>query len=171
VSRIIILPLLVALLSGGCSNNDFLASGPSEGSSLERTSIPVTRIGSGDLPLTFFSGVTDSTRVVIRTEVDWAAIWETIWNPQTPMPALPQVDFTREMVVVAGLGTRSSGGYSIRVDSVFQRAGQIEVVVQKTAPGAACVVTGALTQPVDAVRIPRSADPAVFTVRSTVRAC
>jgi len=169
-NRYLLLPVLVALL-GGCAVGETMLPNPAEGSAENHTPIAVTRLSSGPYPLTVSSGITDSTRVVIRDAEAWRQMWDRVWSQQTPAPALPAIDFTREMVVVVGLGTRSSGGYSIVVDGASVAGGTIEVVVQKTSPGASCVVTSALTEPVDIARLPRRSEPVRFVERHTVRAC
>jgi hypothetical protein len=170
VNRYLLLPLLVALL-GGCASGETLLPNPAEGSAGDRVAIPVTRLTSGPPPLTVSSGITDSTRVVIRDAETWRATWDRVWSRQTPAPPLPTIDFSREMVVVVGLGTRSSGGYSIVVEGASLAGGTIDVVVQKTSPGANCFVTGALSEPVDIVRVPRRSEPVRFVERHTVRTC
>jgi hypothetical protein len=87
------------------------------------------------------------------------------------VPAAPQIDFGREMVAVAALGQRPSGGFSIYVDSAYQRVGYVQVVVRKVVPGGRCVVTGALTQPVDLAGISAVNQPVQFRERSSVDDC
>ena len=89
----------------------------------------------------------------------------------TPEPALPDVDFAREMVVVAALGERRSGGYAIVLDSATGRGGTLVVHLRTRSPDARCAVTGALTQPVDAARLPRHDGPVEFRERAEVVRC
>jgi len=101
----------------------------------------------------------------------WAQAWSAIWRNHSPEPALPQIDFTQERVVVAALGQRNSGGYGILVESAAQHPDYVEVVVQKVSPGARCGTTAALTQPVDVARIPAGTLPVRFRERGTVQEC
>jgi hypothetical protein len=59
------------------------------------------------------------------------------------------------MVVVAALGQRNSGGYTIRVDSALTTIDGLTVWITTTDPGSHCLTTAALTQPVDIASLPR----------------
>jgi hypothetical protein len=150
---------------GACANPDFLLPRP------EGDVIPVTRLRVEPYTFTYNSGLTDSARIVVQDANTWAATWTAIWSRHSPQPALPTIDFSQEMLVVAALGTRSSGGYGIFVDSAYQRADHIEVVIRKVSPGSRCIVTAALSAPVDVARLPRSSQPVRYRERSVVRNC
>jgi len=119
----------------------------------------------------FFSGFTQPVRQVIASEAEWRAAWSTLYQRATPQSAAPPVDFGRETVLLAALGERSSGGYSILVDSVYAAPGETQVVVRKTSPGAGCSVIGAMTQPVDVVRVPRVSGTVTWIEKDEVRDC
>jgi hypothetical protein len=65
-------------------------------------------------------GIQDSVRLVVRDEAALREVWGRATSNQSPPPALPAVDFGREMVVVAGAG-RMTPEDQIRVDSVGVR--------------------------------------------------
>ena len=119
----------------------------------------------------FYSGVTQGQREVLRSQTEWAAFWETIYANRSPKPALPVVDFDESVVLVASLGSRSTGGYSIDVEGVYQASSGLHVVVQETSPAQSCVVTTAETQPVVAVRVPRIEGAITFVERKSLRDC
>jgi hypothetical protein len=161
------LALYVALIAGlgACTNSNFFLPEP------EGEVIPITRLRAEPYTFTYNSGLTDSARIVVQDANTWAATWTAIWRRHSPEPALPNIDFSREMLVVAALATRSSGGYSIFVDSAYQRTDHIEVVIRKVSPGSRCGVTTALTEPVDIARLPRSSQPVRYREQSVVRDC
>ena len=117
------------------------------------------------------SGIEDSTRQVVRTAAEWASVWERMHAPMGDVPAPPAVDFERSLVVVAGMGTRRSGGFGIAVDSAVRRGGALVVHVTSTAPGQGCMTTGALTQPVAAARVEATDAQVRFEERTAVREC
>jgi len=149
--------------SGGCVPTDTAAPAP--------TVLPVTRLRAEPYPLTYNSGIGDSVRVVVDDAAEWSQVWTAIWRNHSPAPAPPQIDFTSGMVVVAAMGTRNSGGYAIYVDSAYQHSDRIEVVIRTVSPGSRCGTTAALTEPVDAARIPASTLPVRFRERGTVHEC
>jgi PrcB C-terminal len=80
-----------------------------------------------------------------------------------PNPALApwaDVDFTREIVVVAAMGQRPSSGYCIFIDKVYERDDRLEVVV-RSVENRKCGGWTVLTSPVDIVRLPKT-DRVVF---------
>jgi hypothetical protein len=45
------------------------------------------------------------------------------------MALLPEVDFSREMLIIAALGERPTGVYGIIIDSACEREKDLEIVV------------------------------------------
>jgi len=93
----------------------------------------------------------------------------------TPIPAAPDIDFSREMIIVAAMGPRPSG-YSITVEEAYERGDRLEVVVRSISRGSCGVWTtcGSVvmgTQPVDIVRIAKSESPIVFREIKAVMEC
>lgn len=133
--------------------------------------LTVTPLFSGAQLLTVSSGFTTAQRTVIRDDAAWRAMWAVIMQNVSPQPELPLVDFTKEMLVVAALGERRSGGFSIVIDSASSTASGAMVVVHVTTPGPQCMNTQAITSPVDVARIPRVAGTVQFRDRATVDDC
>jgi hypothetical protein len=88
-----------------------------------------------------------------------------------PPPPLPVVDFSREAVIVAALGARSSGGHEIRVDSAVRAADAVEVTIRATSPGEGCVTAAVYTQPVDVAKIPAGPLPIRFREQTVAASC
>jgi hypothetical protein len=87
------------------------------------------------------------------------------------LPPLPEIDFSREIVIVVALGVRPSGGYGIIVDGAYERDKQLKIVVRSISPGKGCIVTAALTQPVDIVRLPKTVRSVVFREAEVMHEC
>jgi hypothetical protein len=138
---------LLLLLSLGCSAS---LGGPEDA-----TPLPVTRFKNDQASYVYVSQMRQPQRLVIRDNAAWTAAWSSLWTTTGSIPAPPQVDFTREMVVLAALGERSSGGFGITIDSAKSTASGVTVFVTPTSPGPRCMTTAALTQPVDIARLPR----------------
>jgi hypothetical protein len=115
----------------------------------------------------FYSGFETPIRFVIRDQAAWETFWRTMHANEFPQPDVPAIDFTTRMVVAAAMGTRNSGGYSIRIASLS--AGTARVV--STSPGSQCVVPGVITQPVDAAVAPRVEGTIRFEESSEVHDC
>lgn len=125
----------------------------------------------GAYPFTHYSGVNTVERLVIRDADAWAALWARLSTGLTPTPPLPAVDFATEMVLFVAQGTKNNGGYSIAIKAVVQSPGRLEILVESVSPGNSCVTTQALTDPTDALIVPRSDLTVTFLERSRVHAC
>jgi hypothetical protein len=119
----------------------------------------------------YFSGVAERKRSVIRDQSAWDALWRQASADHLPARPTPSVDFSREMVIVAAMGTKSSGGYSIHIDSVSERNHRLHVAVREVSPGKDCMTTMALTAPAIAVVVPRRDGDVVFVESSTTQDC
>ena len=158
-------PLLIALVlsAAACSQ----AAAPRESGSPVR----VIRLRPEPYSLTYFSGLDESQRAVVRDEAAWRGAWAAIWRRHSPEPPLPQVDFDREMLVIAALGTRPTTGYGILVDSAFAEGDGLLVRIRTVTPGPRCGTGQALTQPVDVARLTRTQGVVRFRDEPQVHDC
>ena len=117
------------------------------------------------------SGILKPLRVVIRDRDAWLELWKQLSSQQSPPPPLPEIDFSREMLIVVAMGQRNTGGFGIIVDGVYKRYKKLEVVVKSISPGNNCMTTQALTQPVDIVRVQKSDYSVVFRETDVTNDC
>jgi hypothetical protein len=96
-----------------------------------------------------YAGLTTRERLVVRSPAEWSAVWDQITASHRPQPAPPAIDFGTEVVLVASMGARPSGGYVITIDSAKVVAGEFRVHVRETSP-VDCGTTAAITQPTTA---------------------
>lgn len=123
------------------------------------------------VPYRHSSGIEDRRQVVIGDSTTWARIWTEIVGSHRPSAPLPPVDFTRELLVIASMGTRSSGGYSVAMDSVRVARDTLFVRVREYSPGSQCGTTAALTAPVGLARMERSHHPIAFESEARTLQC
>ncbi|HYH47540.1 MAG TPA: protease complex subunit PrcB family protein [Thermoanaerobaculia bacterium] len=104
-------------------------------------------------------------REVVESTGSWGALWDEIAGGPRP-----DVDFTRDMVILYGAGEQPNGCYEVEIRDIERRRGVIEVEVDLLVPGTGCVCTPVTTRPVHAVRTPRLSGPVDFDVeRVTIR--
>jgi hypothetical protein len=144
--------------------------------SLDSTALSTTPAGDSLLPIRkllneYSTAITDSMRTVLTDSASWANLYARIYANHGRPPSVETVDFTREMVVLVALGTRSSGGYSISIDSARTTATSLRVFVHSISPGSTCGATAALTQPVHAVALSRTALPVEFVEHASKTDC
>jgi PrcB C-terminal len=116
-------------------------------------------------------GFKTAAREVIRSDADWRIAWAKLFACRGPAPELPVLDFSREMVLVAALGQRNTGGFAVRIDGATVSDGVLRVQVVETRPGPGCVTTQALTYPVAIARVPRHDREVQFVERVDVADC
>jgi hypothetical protein len=90
---------------------------------------------------------------------------EQITHNEDELFAYPAVDFTKEFVFAAKLGTRSNGGFDLSIKSVTETDTKIEIVFQETTPGKGCMVTQAVINP---YIIARKDTPAAVAAKKSI---
>ncbi len=104
-------------------------------------------------------------RQVIKSRDEFSDFWKRLTGRVPPgqwVPPLPEIDFSKEMIVVAVMGQRPTSGYSNVIDGACEVDGQVEVFISNVEDVSCIGVFDALTYPADAVRLPRSDLPVVF---------
>jgi hypothetical protein len=165
--RLLAAPLLCLL---ACQGGELPAPGPGS-PRLSGTPVTLTRFGTDSYAFAFNSGITSPLNAVVRDPAAWSALWQNIHAPMTPVPPLPAVDFSQEMVVAAGLGNRSTGGYDVLLAHAAEDATGLQIEVIETSPGPGCATSQALTQPVDLARTARRDGPVRFVTTQRVNHC
>jgi hypothetical protein len=100
--------------------------------------------------------------------------WKALWQPYVPGPesTSSDVDFTKYTLLIAALGTRGSGGYTVTIRDAVDDGPMIHVSVLEIRPrGSGCAVTTEISYPVTAVLIPRTAKAVWFEVKSADLDC
>jgi hypothetical protein len=117
------------------------------------------------------SGLLEARRSVVTADADWTALWAKVTAHVSPSPSKPAVDLSQQSIIVAALGEKSSGGFTIHIDSIRAAAEGRDVFVTTTVPGSSCVTTGAMTQPVHIVTAPAGGGPTRFVETETTKDC
>lgn len=118
-----------------------------------------------------YSGIGESRRAVVRTQAEWRGLWDELAGRQIPRPEPPEIAFDRRMVVVATMGTRPTGGYTIEIEGVHAAEDRVYVEVVEKSPGAGCLTTQALTAPAVAVAVEVRSGEATFLEREATHDC
>lgn len=132
--------------------------------------IPITPVGPPHLgPRWCSTGsrMDDKARLVIRDRDTWLKVWKRMFildsshGPDPDLPPWAEIDFSREMVLVAAMGARPSSGYCIFIDSAYERDDRLEVNV-RSVENRKCGGFTVMTAPVDIVRLPKTERSVVF---------
>jgi len=108
----------------------------------------------------------------IQSEQQWRELWSRIdMDRHRPQ----HIDFTRKTLLVAALGTKPTGGYSVSINSVVESATRITVNVialrPKNCGSVLSGVTLTATSPIAFVLIPKTVKPVEFSTREAEDAC
>ena len=116
-------------------------------------------------------GVLEPLRLVIRERAEFDELWKRLHRFGSYKPPLPEVDFSREMIIVAAMGQQPTSGYAIIIDGACEVNNQLEVLVRSAnflkCGGQYMVVTA----PVDIVRLPKTDLPVVFRETEVASDC
>lgn len=107
----------------------------------------------------------NALRLVIKNREEFSELWKRLTaqvQPADGVPPLPDIDFSKDMVVVAAMGVRPMSGYSIMIDGACEVDGQVEVFVTSVEAGGCAGQLQIVTSPADAVRLPQTELPVVF---------
>jgi hypothetical protein len=110
-------------------------------------------------------------RLDVRTRQQWNVQWKRMSKNSSIKSFSPPIDFRHEMVLIAAMGTRPSGGYRVVINKVIERGADIQAVVTHVSPGPKCGAIAAITHPLDVVRIPASDKPLNWVVLEQLSDC
>lgn len=117
------------------------------------------------------SALPTAVRLAILDTADWSTIWRRMQGPSSTAPT-PTVDFSREMLLVVGMGQAPCMGYQINVDTVFRdKDKRIYAVVRERHHGKRCGCLNEVVSPVDVIKVPRSVRPVTFLERQESNVC
>ncbi len=106
-----------------------------------------------------FTTVLKTTRSSIGSSIDLpignVADWQTFWNEihagPSPIPPLPEIDFSKRMIIIAALGVQPAPRHLITITRIERVKTMIKVFIEETQPGRDCSPLGALTNPIHIV--------------------
>ncbi len=105
-------------------------------------------------------------RTVVYDQASWQVVWRELWGNSAP--PRPEIDFRREMVVVATASLSCFG--DIEIESVDHDHGQVLVKIADAGPETLCLCI-ASEYAFHVVRATRVDGPASFAVRTTHPRC
>ena len=154
-----LLVLLAACSPSGTDGGDQMLLGPRVGTVIPE---PVFR--------DYYTAL-QAQQTVVGDADAWRVLWDGVTWGESPKPPLPPVDFTRDLVLVAAMGGRGTGGYAVTIDSIYRHERGTVAYVTESEPGPHCYTTQALTAPAVGVAVPKEVAPIQFVVGRAVHDC
>lgn len=100
-------------------------------------------------------GIAEPRRIVVTDEKTWERLWRAVHARRTPLPPVPEVDFSKQMVLAVFMGQKRTSGFAIQIAEVFACNREILVHVKEIAPPPNAIVLQVLTQPYHIVVVPK----------------
>ncbi len=110
------------------------------------------------------SSMKNQQYVDVHNQADFAALWAKTFKGFSA-PSMPQVNFSKDMVLGAFIGEQKHTGYLIRIKKINATGATTNVTVEVTIPGTNCqhIIRGR-TQPYLFVTAPAESKPVNFNV-------
>lgn len=146
-----------------------LSCKPSESSTssvAEKTVFTPIEIQSGDN-----GGYKTKTNLIISTQKEFLQIWEQAFANYMNKETAPEVDFEKNVIILVALGQKTSGGHTIKVNSVIESKDNTIVNILNTSPGKGCMTTEAITYPYQIVQIEKPKNTVQFSTIGKVIDC
>jgi hypothetical protein len=178
MTRMLLLILAAAIVFGSAGAGSSVSQSD-PGRPVDITPMGQTIAGTR-MPFATGCGIWDQLRLVVRDREIWADVWKRIHSfgptysiPQLPPPPLPDIDFSREMVVVAAMGRRPSSAYSIIIEGAYtyERSYRLEIDVRSKENRNGCAAYPVMTAPIDMVRLPKTDRTVLFRETEVVPDC
>jgi hypothetical protein len=129
----------------------------------ERALIPVAPSAQGQCNA-------PSTRSVFRKMTEWEQFWTAVEGcTARPLPA--DVDWNKEMVVLAAMGKRTSSQEGISIIGSGQRGDTLVVLVRRSVLPPQCPDQGEKSYPISVARFPRNDGRVRFLEERTIIPC
>lgn len=106
-----------------------------------------------------YGGIGVEKTEIFTEEESFAKMWEETINVYSQSSEIPQVDFSKKMVVAQHFQSQNSGGTEYEIQSVKQSGDKLEVLYKATPPEG--MATMAITNPLMIVVVNKVQNPVV----------
>ncbi|MFK7972080.1 MAG: protease complex subunit PrcB family protein [Bacteroidia bacterium] len=127
-----------------------MACGTTKSSTQKTEMIPFTQIYADA-----YGNADGQGHVLVSSADEWDEAWTSLYTLQDPPPPMPEVDFSKDQVLIYRLGSRPSGGYGAEVASLTIEGNTLLVHILEKQPGAGCITTMAITNPFVVISLPK----------------
>jgi hypothetical protein len=119
--------------------------------------VPFTTIDKGGI-----SGFQEPQEKFISALDEWIQLWARRQANLATKKPHPTIDFDRDVVLVATLGAKSTGGYAIEITRIVKTKDDIQVFVKRTVPPEGAKVITVQTSPFVLARMKKPDRPVTF---------
>jgi hypothetical protein len=162
------MPVIVMLagLLGGCGGG----SGVAPAVAGIGASVDIRDIKTGVVSA---SNVVNKRYEVVKSQAVFEMLYQMVYLSSVPSSGeqAPMIDFETRNVAAILLGTKPTGGYSVKVTKIVESGGYITINIETTIPGSHCSAIDAITQPFSFISYPKSNKEVLFNESVVVTHC
>jgi hypothetical protein len=111
-----------------------------------------------------YSDIEEPVKRVFRNEGEWKKWWTEQMTNSDAKDA-PKVDFSKELVIVAAMGTKPTSGYKIDCTAITRKGEVLTAVFTTQKPGLDDMLLQALTAPYVVIAVPLHAGEVVIEIK------
>jgi hypothetical protein len=117
------------------------------------------------------SGIQTKRFETIKDNSAFRSLWLAHTTGTSPAPPMPELDFSKEMVIAAFVGMKNTGGYILNISGIESKNERLEVNLLLRQPSPDCIVPETLTQPYVMVKTIKSSLVPQFNLSTTTSSC
>ncbi len=103
-----------------------------------------------------FSGVSEPIQKVIQDKLTWEKLWTAHRANMKGDLKIPEINFSKEIVVFVAMGRQRTGGYAIEISNIRPANNRLQISIKRKTPPTGAMVTQALTAPFHIVAVAKS---------------
>jgi hypothetical protein len=145
MKKYLCLLLLPLLFAGACRTPKTVTDDPVD---TDEPGLAFTTLAAGQ-----YSGMEKEDVVLVKQDGYLTTLWNQTQSIFIPKPEKPKVDFSKKLVIGCFMGTRSNGGFRMKVEKVEMKDDILMVTLLETEPGPDCIVTTAIVNPYQFIEI------------------
>ncbi|MFP3985216.1 MAG: protease complex subunit PrcB family protein [Candidatus Bathyarchaeia archaeon] len=93
------------------------------------------------------NGYCEETYIVVRNEAEWEGVWEKHTLLESPPRSLPEINFSRNIIVCVFMGKCPTAGYKISIDRIWTDGEFVHVEIVKSRSSNDLAVAQIITRP------------------------
>ena len=116
-------------------------------------------------------GFENPTTKLINNQAGFEDLWQKIWNRTSDKPQIPEVDFSKNQLILVAIGAKNNGGYGLEIEKITETKNELNVIYFETKAGEKCMTTQAIVFPFELIEIEKTSKNVVFTSAEKIIDC
>ena len=149
------LAALLLIAAAGCREEKAAPTAATDDAAAVGDEVSILR----KFPPSASGGYAAPAQEVHRDAASFASAWKKANAHLAPIPAVPPVDFAKEMVALVALGQKPNGGWSVEIVGLRRTESALRILYSVRAPAPGAMSAAVITHPWHAVVLTRDEGP------------